>query len=264
MVNLPTTKYNLQIHNCGRPFHSFSEQTTVGKLTFCVGELACPWLGMSVRCPSSTWVMAAAASEWSVVAVTRRRRDLTAVISNLISLDVTVSVSATAASYRRSTSKTRSVSTDDSGSLVSSLVALWSGSTTGTRALRTDCQSTKHSELITSENNLPMLHRISKVNTHMFDGPFSGTTRVSRYQKNKTNLDFTEETVSGSGINWAVCKSAVCTSLQDNHASTPPLSFYRAMLCIRGTSHGPVSVRLSVHPSVTSQSSTKTAKRRIT
>ena len=25
--------------------------------------------------------------------------------------------------------------------------------------------------------------------------------------------------------------------------------FYRAMLCIRGTSHGPVSVRLSVRPS---------------
>ena len=36
--------------------------------------------------------------------------------------------------------------------------------------------------------------------------------------------------------------------------------FYRAMLCIRGTSHGPVSVR----PSVTSRCSTKTAKRRIT
>ena len=34
--------------------------------------------------------------------------------------------------------------------------------------------------------------------------------------------------------------------------------FYRAMLCIRGTSHGPVSV------SVTSRSSTKTAKHRIT
>jgi len=40
--------------------------------------------------------------------------------------------------------------------------------------------------------------------------------------------------------------------------------FYRAMLCIRGTSHGPVSVRLSVRPSVTSRCSTKTAKRRIT
>ena len=27
--------------------------------------------------------------------------------------------------------------------------------------------------------------------THLFNGPFSGTTRVSRYQKSKTNLDFT-------------------------------------------------------------------------
>ena len=42
------------------------------------------------------------------------------------------------------------------------------------------------------------------------------------------------------------------------------LRFYRAMLCMRGTSHGPVSVCPSVRPSVTSRSSTKTAKRRIT
>ena len=46
------------------------------------------------------------------------------------------------------------------------------------------------------------------------------------------------------------------------------ICFYRAMLCIRGTSHGPVSVRLSVClsvcPSVTSRCSTKTAERRIT
>jgi len=27
--------------------------------------------------------------------------------------------------------------------------------------------------------------------THTFNGPFSGTTQVSRYQKGKTNLDFT-------------------------------------------------------------------------
>ena len=27
--------------------------------------------------------------------------------------------------------------------------------------------------------------------THPFNGPFSGTTQVSRYQKGKTNLDFT-------------------------------------------------------------------------
>ena len=47
------------------------------------------------------------------------------------------------------------------------------------------------------------------------------------------------------------------------HMVNPAL---RAMLCIRGTSHGPVSVSvcLSVCPSVTSRSSTKTAKQRIT
>jgi len=41
-------------------------------------------------------------------------------------------------------------------------------------------------------------------------------------------------------------------------------TFYRAMLCIRGTSHGTVSVRLSIRLSVTSRCSTKTAKLRIT
>jgi len=43
------------------------------------------------------------------------------------------------------------------------------------------------------------------------------------------------------------------------------ISFYRAMLCMRGTSHRPVSVclSLSVSVSVTSRSSTKTAKHRI-
>jgi len=28
--------------------------------------------------------------------------------------------------------------------------------------------------------------------THTFNGPLSGTTQVSRYQKGKTSLDFTE------------------------------------------------------------------------
>ena len=44
------------------------------------------------------------------------------------------------------------------------------------------------------------------------------------------------------------------------------INFYRAMLCIRSTSHGPVSVCvcLSVSVSVTSRCSTKTEKRRIT
>ena len=45
--------------------------------------------------------------------------------------------------------------------------------------------------------------------THTFNGPFSGTTLVSLYQKGKTNLDLLkQETVSGSGISWAICKSA--------------------------------------------------------
>ena len=48
--------------------------------------------------------------------------------------------------------------------------------------------------------------------THPFNGPFSGTTRVSRYQKGKTNLDLLkQETVSGSGISWVICKSAPCS-----------------------------------------------------
>ena len=33
---------------------------------------------------------------------------------------------------------------------------------------------------------------IYTIHTHTFNGPFSGTTRVSRYQKGKANLDFTE------------------------------------------------------------------------
>ena len=61
--------------------------------------------------------------------------------------------------------------------------------------------------------------------THTFNGPFSGTTRVRQYQNGKTNLDFTEETVSGSGISWAICKSAPWLQT-DNDASTPPLSFF--------------------------------------
>jgi len=32
----------------------------------------------------------------------------------------------------------------------------------------------------------------NNTHTHTFNGPFSGTTRVSRYQKDKNNLDFTE------------------------------------------------------------------------
>ena len=64
--------------------------------------------------------------------------------------------------------------------------------------------------------------------THPFNGPLSGTTRVSRYQKGKTNLDFTE--ARDSEWQWnPLGHMQGCTSLQtDNHASTPPLSFLQA------------------------------------
>jgi len=56
--------------------------------------------------------------------------------------------------------------------------------------------------------------------THPFNGHFFGTTRVSRYQKGKTNLDFTG--ARDSEWQWyQLGHMQVCTSLQtDNHAST--------------------------------------------
>ena len=64
------------------------------------------------------------------------------------------------------------------------------------------------------------------IHTHPFNGPFSVTTQVSRYQKGKTNLDFTE--ARDSDWQWhQLDHMQVCISLQtDSHASTTPLSFY--------------------------------------
>ena len=65
----------------------------------------------------------------------------------------------------------------------------------------------------------------ARTRTHTFNGAFSGTTQVCRYQKGKTNLDFTE--AGDSEWQWHQL-GQVCTLLQtDNHTSTPPLSFYR-------------------------------------
>ena len=38
----------------------------------------------------------------------------------------------------------------------------------------------------------PAISNAEHTRTHTFNNPFSGTTRVSRYQKGKTNLDFAE------------------------------------------------------------------------
>ena len=45
-------------------------------------------------------------------------------------------------------------------------------------------------------------HTHAHTHTNQFNGPLSGTTRVSRYQKGKT------KTVSGSDITWDIRKSA--------------------------------------------------------
>jgi len=68
---------------------------------------------------------------------------------------------------------------------------------------------------------------ICNTHTHPFNGPFSRTTQVSRYQKGKTNPDFNE--ARDSEWQWnPLGHMQVCTSLQtDNHASTTPLNFYK-------------------------------------
>ena len=70
------------------------------------------------------------------------------------------------------------------------------------------------------------LHTHTHTHTHTFNGPLSGTTWASRYQKGKTNLDFTE--ARDSEWQWhPLGHMQVSTSLQsENHTSTPPLSFF--------------------------------------
>ena len=76
------------------------------------------------------------------------------------------------------------------------------------------------SEIIRLLTNTTITH----IHTHPFNGPFSTTTRVSRYQKSKTNLDVTE--ARDSEWQWhQLGHMQVCISLQtDNHDSTPQLS----------------------------------------
>ena len=65
------------------------------------------------------------------------------------------------------------------------------------------------------------------IHTHPFNGPLSRTTRVSRYQKGKTNLDFTE--ARDSEWQWhQLGHMQVCTALQTDSTPAPHHSvFYR-------------------------------------
>jgi len=89
----------------------------------------------------------------------------------------------------------------------------------------------KHSDDVNWKNRLPtlnvgviMIQSTKNTHTQPFRGPLSGTTQVSRHQKGKTNLDFTE--ARDSEWQWhQLGHMQVCTALQtDNHASTPSLN----------------------------------------
>jgi len=75
--------------------------------------------------------------------------------------------------------------------------------------------------LVNQTHTHTRLMQCSQQQQHTFNSPLSGTTRVSRYQKGKTNLDFTE--ARDSEWQWhQLGRMQVCTSLQtDNHSSTP-------------------------------------------
>ena len=71
-------------------------------------------------------------------------------------------------------------------------------------------------------------YKNTHTHTHPFNVPLSGTTWVSRYQKGKTKLDFTE--ARDSEWQWHhLGRMQVCTLLQtDNHANTHHSVFLQA------------------------------------
>jgi len=61
--------------------------------------------------------------------------------------------------------------------------------------------------------------------------PFVRATRVSQYQKGKTNLDLNEARRDSEWQWHQLGHMEVCTSLQtDNHASNPSLSFFTGQM----------------------------------
>jgi len=67
------------------------------------------------------------------------------------------------------------------------------------------------------------LHNLTHTHTHTFNSPFSGTTWVSQYQKDKTNLDFTK--ARDSEWQWhQLGHMQVCISLQTD--KTVPVPYH--------------------------------------
>ena len=62
--------------------------------------------------------------------------------------------------------------------------------------------------------------------THPFNGPLSRTTRMSRYQKDKTNLDSTHEARDSEWQWHQLGHMQVCTLLQTDNMPVPDHSMY--------------------------------------
>jgi len=66
---------------------------------------------------------------------------------------------------------------------------------------------------------------------HLFNGPFSRTTWVSRYHKGKTSLDLNEarddEVLGCNGISWTICKQCAPLSRQITTPAPHHSIFYR-------------------------------------
>ena len=95
----------------------------------------------------------------------------------------------------------------------------------GQRAVKWVCVCV--TDMLTHVNFILLLWQAdTHTHTQPFNGCFSETTWVSRYQKGKTNMDFSE--ARDSKWQWhQLGHMQVCTSLQrDNHTSTPPLGFF--------------------------------------
>jgi len=75
-------------------------------------------------------------------------------------------------------------------------------------------------------NGMNKNHTHTNTHTHRFNGPFSGTTRLSWYQKGKTNLDFTEVRESECRQWQQLGHIQVCTLLQADNHQHPTSQFF--------------------------------------
>ena len=113
------------------------------------------------------------------------------------------------------------------------MIRFWDGSgiswTISTQHAPRSRQITTHSSVITQarcSSQYPTTH----THAHPFNGPFSGTTRVSRYQKGKINLDFTE--ARDSEWQWhQLGRMQVCTLLQTDIPRQHPTTLFLQAGC---------------------------------